>query len=140
MQLASATDGRPLGSDHDVHMAEGSSRNRHGVAIGTRDHLEQGLGRLRGCQDIASVGQDQDRAGDLGGIGHLPIEYQVTAHQLVGLDQVLDELAVRLPRKWHEVVEPAADQSLALQVARGPMNEGEVHARSAGCVRASSSS
>ena len=98
-------------------MAERSSRNRHGFAIGTRDRLEQGLGRLGRCKDITSVGQDEDRAGDLGGIGQGPIDHQFTAYELVGLDQVLDELAVRLPWKWHEVVEPAADQSLALQVA-----------------------
>ena len=64
-------------------MAERSSRNRDGLAIGTRDHLEQGLGRLGGCKDISSVGQDQHRAGDLRGIGHLPIEYQVTRTSLL---------------------------------------------------------
>jgi len=78
-------------------MAERSSRDRQGFAIGTRDHLEQSLGRRGGCKDIASVGQDQHRAGDLRGIGRISIDHEVTAHQLVGLDQFLDELAIRLP-------------------------------------------
>jgi hypothetical protein len=94
--------------------------NRHGVAIGTRDHLEQGLGRLGRCKNIAGVGQDQHRAGDLRGINRVAIDQELTAHKLVSQDQVLDELAVRLPWKRHEVVEPAADQSLALPIAGVP--------------------
>jgi hypothetical protein len=60
------------------------------------------------------VGQDQHRAGDLRGINRIAIDQEFTAQELVGLDQVLDELAVRLPWERHEVVESAADQSLAL--------------------------
>jgi hypothetical protein len=86
------------------------------------------------------VGQNEDRAGDLRGINRVAIDQEFTAHELVGLDQVLDELAVRLTWKRHEVVEPAGDQSLALPIARVPMNRTAVRARSAGCERASSSS
>jgi hypothetical protein len=60
------------------------------------------------------VGQDQHRAGDLRGINRIAIDQEFTAQELVGLDQVLDELAVRLPWERHQVVESAADQSLAL--------------------------
>jgi hypothetical protein len=65
------------------------------------------------------VGQDEDRAG-LRGINRVAIDQEFTANELVGLDQVLDELAVRLPWKRHEVVDPAAGQSLAFPIARVP--------------------
>ncbi len=72
------------------------------------------------------MGQDQNGTGDAGGIDEPARDGQLPLEELIGLDELLDELPVGLAWKGQEVVQPPIQQLLSLHVLPIPQVEEKV--------------